>query len=1670
MKQRMNHGMKKIIGILLSFAMVLGFMPGMTETIYADIDKTITGLGTGAIANPTNGNTSGLTGWTGSYVYYGKYNSKPLKYRVLSKSTTDFGGNTILLDYDSTIIEKEHRTSTTYSWSSSNIKSWLNGNDFLNSTNVFTTVERDSIVASTKSKESSSDGAGLDGMNYQPLTGEKVFLLDAKEVTNSSYGYLSKNFNHVIFNDGNFNTPTRKKMLDGNGKDWSLRSPVPNMRNDAGYVSTTGVIGNGNATYGVSPAFNIDLSSVIFSSLISGTAGSTGAVYKLTIKDTAMGITPGTVTKSGTTVTVPYTITGTNAGNATQVSVLLTDREYSAGTAATSGYTYLKLSGGVSGSGTFTLPESYADMTCGTDYYAYILAEDVNGANETDYASEPVSITIPSHVHDFSYEAGTGDAANTVTATCSADGCDLADNKVTLTIVAPTRTTYNDQNSASATLTGLSGFNAATGLSIAASSIKYEGRGDTAYEESSTAPTDAGTYTAKITAGEATASVDYSIAKADPIADAPTGLTATYGQTLNDVTISNPSGNTAGTWAWVNDSTTSVGSVGDHTFAANFTPSDTTNYNSKENVDITITVNKAGNPATVTQSASVMRGGHTVDLASCVAMRGAAGDVSYAIDGEDKGCGLDGSVLTSGDDTGEVKVNVSIGADDNYEALSATPITVTITDKDTQTITCDDSITATYGDRNVGISATTDGDGDISYAVKSGDDCIDVDANGDITIKKAGTAVVTVTAEETSTYAEAVKDVPVTINKVVAPDSGTITDDQKPTKNEDLTYTGQSQSLVTAPTGSLPEGYTIEYSMDGENWSTDIPTATDAGNYSVQVRYNGGDNYESFAGEAIQVRIEQAEPDYTVPDNLTAEVGQTLADIGLPAGWTWNDNPATSVGGYGENTFTATYTPDDTTNYKTVTMDLTVTVRKTASSITTPPAVISDLSYNGSEQALVTAGSGVTGGTLVYALGNESGPTGSYSASIPSVANAGTYYVWYKVAGDDDHEDTDPGSLSVTIAKLPVTVSGITVTDKEYDGTDTANLDYTSVSYTGVLSGDTLTVTATGTYDNASVGENKSVAISGLSLGGAAAANYVLAESGQQTSATGKITQKAVTVTAKDQTVELNESITNGVGQATLTGAVSGHTLKTVTLTSSGTGSVTQNGTITASNASIQDPDGHDVTSNYNISYTAGKLTVTKVKAKVTTAPRAISGLIYDGREYDLVTAGAASGGTLVYSLGNTLMPTTAASTWQSTVPSTAAAGDYCVWYKVEPDSDHEGTDPVRIDVSISPKTVTVSGITADNKSYDGTASATVTVELDGKIGADDVRGEASATFADPAVGDGKTVTATGFSLKGDDAGNYTLADTPDKTTTANISKRRITITASDQSVTVGGSISKGTSKVSVTSGAIASGQSISEITLSSSSTASATSSGTITPSGAVIKAGSEDVTANYDITYRDGTLTVTKKSSASSGGSSSSSSGSSSGSSGSGSSGSGSSSGGGSSNTSGGVNYDELSAKLSSAVSTIYAQKATKGAAGVTQQIVTWDKGNAIPYSAMKTLQDNPNITLVFKTTYGGMNYTFTIPGSIARAYPLIPWYGPLYLLAHYGQFAVATPVGGGTPMPVAANLTTVPGTTGTYTVVRGDTLIKIASRFKTTVKKLVENNGIKNQNLIFPGQVLKY
>lgn len=123
------------------------------------------------------------------------------------------------------------------------------------------------------------------------------------------------------------------------------------------------------------------------------------------------------------------------------------------------------------------------------------------------------------------------------------------------------------------------------------------------------------------------------------------------------------------------------------------------------------------------------------------------------------------------------------------------------------------------------------------------------------------------------------------------------------------------------------------------NFSGNIK-ATNVGNYSITVSLKDKDNYEWKDGTTTDLvlnwSITQATPDYTVPTGLTSVKGKVLADVALPTGFTWNA-PATVLT-VGKTKYKATFTPVDTTNYKTITdIDIEVDVKNTFNVITSVP-------------------------------------------------------------------------------------------------------------------------------------------------------------------------------------------------------------------------------------------------------------------------------------------------------------------------------------------------------------------------------------------------------------------------------------------------------------------------------------------------------------------------------------------------------------------------------------------------------------------------------------------------------------------------------------------------------------------------------------------------------------
>ncbi len=103
---------------------------------------------------------------------------------------------------------------------------------------------------------------------------------------------------------------------------------------------------------------------------------------------------------------------------------------------------------------------------------------------------------------------------------------------------------------------------------------------------------------------------------------------------------------------------------------------------------------------------------------------------------------------------------------------------------------------------------------------------------------------------------------------------------------------------------------------------------TDAGDYTASLTATiDGTDYTITKNYSIA----KADPAYTAPEELTALCGQTLAAIALPEGWAWDDEttPVAAVGADAQTkdaAYAATFTPADTANYNTASVELTVTV------------------------------------------------------------------------------------------------------------------------------------------------------------------------------------------------------------------------------------------------------------------------------------------------------------------------------------------------------------------------------------------------------------------------------------------------------------------------------------------------------------------------------------------------------------------------------------------------------------------------------------------------------------------------------------------------------------------------------------------------------------------------
>lgn len=239
-----------------------------------------------------------------------------------------------------------------------------------------------------------------------------------------------------------------------------------------------------------------------------------------------------------------------------------------------------------------------------------------------------------------------------------------------------------------------------------------------------------------------------------------------------------------------------------------------------------------------------------------------------------------------------------------------------------------------------------------------------------------------------------------------------------PIGNSNLKYNGSPQPLISK--GSSSTG-TLKYSVDNTTFSTDFPTKTDVGTYRVYYRVEGVTTNYNTKSEFLDVTI--------APREITSFSLNTSSYV-----YDGSEKKPTITVTYSNTTvsnseYTVSYTNNINAGTATVTLtdkeggnfnihgSKTFTITKANGSLKQKPSGIASLTYNGNAQNLITAGSSETG-TVEYSLDKT-----NYGTTIPTGINAKSYTVYYRVKGDANHKDANSGSVNVTIAKAPLTIT-----------------------------------------------------------------------------------------------------------------------------------------------------------------------------------------------------------------------------------------------------------------------------------------------------------------------------------------------------------------------------------------------------------------------------------------------------------------------------------------------------------------------------------------------------------------------------------------------------------------------------------------------------------------------
>ncbi|MCR5819229.1 MAG: MBG domain-containing protein, partial [Prevotella sp.] len=454
-------------------------------------------------------------------------------------------------------------------------------------------------------------------------------------------------------------------------------------------------------------------------------------------------------------------------------------------------------------------------------------------------------------------------------------------------------------------------------------------------------------------------------------------------------------------------------------------------------------------------------------------------------------------------------------------------------------------------------------------------------------------------------------------------------------ENANFTYNKTKQIAkvkhVTAGTLTVPaEGYEVS----GDK-------ATNVGNYTLTVTGKGNfkgqatGQYSIVAADANLFTLTLGETELTYdgtekkPIAIVKDGEQTLTiDIDYKLTYENNINAGTGkVIATGKGNYSGTKTAE-------------FTIKKADAVLSSAPVPM-DLTYNAQTQKLVKAGTAMNG-TMNYSLDNS-----SWKTVVPMGADAKEYTVYYKVAGDANHNDTQSSSIKVTIDQATLTEVLL----------ENANFTYNKTEQTAIIkhvTAGTLTVPT----DSYEVSGDKATNVGNYTLTATGKGNFKGSATGQYSIVAADAKLFTLTLGETEFTYDGTEKKPAAIvkdGEQTLTIDVD-YTLTYENNINAGTGKAIATGK-----------------GNYAGTKTA-EFTIKKADAVLSSAPEA-KVLTYDTKAHRLVTPGITADGTMNYSLDD--------STWKVEIPQGTNANTYKVYYKVLGDANHNDTKSESINVTI---------------------------------------------------------------------------------------------------------------------------------------------------------------------------------------------------------------------------------------------------------------------------------------------------------------------------------------------------------------------------------------------------